>query len=164
MMTLCISDVIDIRYCSSISSIIYSLITVSVAVCSRRLHTMLSSIIIVIFYQLYATITLNDAQTVDRNLRIDCYPDQGASESSCESRGCIWDPNFDPSHTTIPLCYFPSTTGYELTGLPDANPAVIRKKSTGASNPFGIDMQTLNVQRTTIGKTLNVKIAPTINR
>ncbi len=124
---------------------------------------MISSVIIVLWHLLLAIlIVLAKAQTVDRNRRIDCYPDPGANQQNCRSRGCIWDTNFNASHPTVPLCYFPSDTGYELIGSPDANPAVISKKSTSASNPFGVDVQTLNVQRSTIGKTLNVKIAPTI--
>lgn len=32
---------------------------------------------------------------VDPSKRIDCDPEPGSNQQSCESRGCVWDTNFD---------------------------------------------------------------------
>jgi hypothetical protein len=97
--------------------------------------------------------------TVDRNLRIDCYPDPSTvNQITCQSRGCIWDPNFDQSHPTVPLCYFPPGTGYALgpTGL--ANPYELVKYPTSPPNPFDADISPITVYHSSMGATLRVKI------
>ncbi|XP_069583495.1 sucrase-isomaltase, intestinal isoform X1 [Ranitomeya imitator] len=43
--------------------------------------------------------------------RIDCLPDQLASEVACTQRGCCWSPY---SETSVPWCYFSKTHGYDV--------------------------------------------------
>ncbi|XP_038616574.1 maltase-glucoamylase, intestinal [Tachyglossus aculeatus] len=53
--------------------------------------------------------------------KIDCYPDQhGASESSCQQRGCVWEPTSTPR---VPFCYITKNyytarnIQYSMTGI-----------------------------------------------
>ncbi|KAM3616402.1 uncharacterized protein V6R79_017274 [Siganus canaliculatus] len=41
--------------------------------------------------------------------RFDCYPEDDATESKCNARGCIWEQS---SQTGVPWCYFPTDYGY----------------------------------------------------
>uniref|UniRef100_A0A914XFT1 P-type domain-containing protein n=1 Tax=Plectus sambesii TaxID=2011161 RepID=A0A914XFT1_9BILA len=97
-------------------------------------------------------------QAVDKTLRIDCFPEPGSSQQGCISRGCIYDTNFDQSHPTVPLCYYPSGTGYSLSSSGLANPYILNKKSDSVKNPYGADISPISVYHSNIGATLNVKI------
>ncbi|XP_068137043.1 sucrase-isomaltase, intestinal [Hyperolius riggenbachi] len=50
---------------------------------------------------------------IDKNLRIDCFPEQGSSELGCQQRGCCWFPS---SETNVPWCFFSPQHGYEVIG------------------------------------------------
>ncbi|XP_071510130.1 lysosomal alpha-glucosidase-like isoform X1 [Diadema antillarum] len=78
-----------------------------------------------------ASLALQCTQTND-NLRFDCYPESGASQSKCEARGCCWAPaksgDVKPPrrwNTTkggpqinVPYCYYPSDyPGYSFNGI-----------------------------------------------
>ncbi len=97
-------------------------------------------------------------QSVDKTLRIDCFTEPGSNQQGCVSRGCIWDSNFDPSHPSVPLCYYPAGTGYSLSASGLANPYIILKKSGSVKNPYGADISPISVYHQNIGATLNVKI------
>ncbi|XP_053315016.1 sucrase-isomaltase, intestinal [Spea bombifrons] len=49
----------------------------------------------------------------DFNHRIDCLPDQTASEVVCKQRGCCWSPF---NETYAPWCFFSSSHGYNVEG------------------------------------------------
>uniref|UniRef100_A0A914W3I0 P-type domain-containing protein n=1 Tax=Plectus sambesii TaxID=2011161 RepID=A0A914W3I0_9BILA len=88
--------------------------------------------------------------------RIDCYPQPGANQQTCQSRGCIWDSNFDSSHPTVPLCYLPTGTGYTgANGAPGTY--ILTKKAGSFVNPYGADSGHVIVSSQLIGKTLNVR-------
>ena len=40
----------------------------------------------------------------------DCYPEGGATETLCRSRGCCWNPSASPS------CFYPDGFGYAMNG------------------------------------------------
>lgn len=41
-------------------------------------------VLLLVFYQ------NTNSQSVDVSKRVDCYPEPGASQDACQSRGCIW--------------------------------------------------------------------------
>lgn len=45
---------------------------------------------------------------IDPYSRVDCYPSGGASQSACESKGCIWCEHSDP---VVPWCSYPDQNG-----------------------------------------------------
>ncbi|XP_072180126.1 sucrase-isomaltase, intestinal-like [Diadema setosum] len=52
-------------------------------------------------------------------LRFDCYPEEGASQESCLTRGCYWA---ETDEQGAPWCYFPKerdVPGYRMVGDPD---------------------------------------------
>ncbi|XP_075058176.1 sucrase-isomaltase, intestinal [Mixophyes fleayi] len=51
--------------------------------------------------------------TIDINNRIDCYPEQGASEAACKQRGCCWMPY---NEYNAPWCFYTNSHGYEVVG------------------------------------------------
>uniref|UniRef100_A0A914ZIJ3 P-type domain-containing protein n=2 Tax=Parascaris univalens TaxID=6257 RepID=A0A914ZIJ3_PARUN len=98
--------------------------------------------------------------TVDSKRRVDCFPDPNASSASCEKRGCIWDTQ-NYQDTTVPLCYFPSGTGYSVFNVSDDEILLTKENSSGnAVNPFGKDISPLKFRKQYYGSTLNIRIEP----
>ena len=56
-------------------------------------------------------LALASAQIAD-NDRVDCHPDENASQASCQARGCLWDSS-EPTGTAMPWCYYPQDFGYQ---------------------------------------------------
>lgn len=76
---------------------------------------------------------------IDDEQRFDCYPEYGASESACISRGCCWRPpkfnklsshKFDKKNRNyllnVPYCYYP-------TGFPNYQVVSTKKYKNGYS-------------------------------
>uniref|UniRef100_A0A0K0EVM1 Maltase n=1 Tax=Strongyloides venezuelensis TaxID=75913 RepID=A0A0K0EVM1_STRVS len=96
--------------------------------------------------------------------RIDCYPDPGASAGNCVARGCVWDNNYDESHPTVPLCYYPEGTGYQIVSQTEST-VTLRKSPSSIDNPFGSDFTELEGAFTNIGNIVKVSIKPvSVNR
>uniref|UniRef100_A0A0K0DZI5 Maltase n=1 Tax=Strongyloides stercoralis TaxID=6248 RepID=A0A0K0DZI5_STRER len=91
--------------------------------------------------------------------RIDCFPDPNASAEKCVARGCIWDNNYDKDHPTVPLCYFPEGTGYQIESQTDTT-VTLKKSSTSINNPFGKDFSKLIATFSKIGNIVKVSIKP----
>ncbi|CAH8458097.1 unnamed protein product [Schistosoma turkestanicum] len=50
-------------------------------------------------------------EKINRVERLDCYPDQHATHSKCESRGCCWAAKtiLDDDDDGLPMCFFPKS-------------------------------------------------------
>lgn len=60
--------------------------------------------------------------------RIDCFPEDGASQEKCQARGCCWRPALEPRKpkslhdVNVPYCYYPSDyPSYEVMSTQDTN-------------------------------------------
>uniref|UniRef100_A0A1I7YBY2 P-type domain-containing protein n=1 Tax=Steinernema glaseri TaxID=37863 RepID=A0A1I7YBY2_9BILA len=97
---------------------------------------------------------------VDENIRLDCYPDPGASQELCERRGCVWEPVDDSAAKGTPYCFFPEGTGYSFDGARDPSYIPLLKTVGSPKNPFDKDFEALSFTQSYIGSTLNVKLFP----
>ncbi|KAK0393144.1 hypothetical protein QR680_000074 [Steinernema hermaphroditum] len=95
---------------------------------------------------------------IDPNVRLDCFPDPGASPEACKARGCEWDTVSESA--TVPLCYFPRQVTYSFDTSKVQSPIVLTKAVGGIQNPFDKDFENLEVSYGNIGATVNVRIAP----
>lgn len=101
--------------------------------------------------------------------RLDCDPEPGSNQQSCEARGCIWSPagsqvfhfcvesrrDFqDPAG--IPWCYFKQGVGYKF--VSQSLSTITLTKNNGPASPWGADIKSLTLSTSTIGSTLNVRI------
>ncbi|XP_063298679.1 sucrase-isomaltase, intestinal [Pelobates fuscus] len=65
-------------------------------------------------------LTLGESYTVEWDQllneyeKFDCYPEPGADETKCTSRGCIWQASSVPN---VPWCYYPSDHGYQVNNI-----------------------------------------------
>ncbi|XP_064158335.1 sucrase-isomaltase, intestinal [Anguilla rostrata] len=50
--------------------------------------------------------------------RIDCHPEENATETKCRARGCIWQPVNIPG---APWCYYPEDSGYRVENVQEQN-------------------------------------------
>ncbi|XP_052541641.1 sucrase-isomaltase, intestinal [Tympanuchus pallidicinctus] len=74
--------------------------------------------------------------------RIDCIPDQTATKSICELRGCCWSPQSD---TSVPWCFFSENHGYKVDGSTRSTQTGFEATLTRLSSPslFGKDINTV---------------------
>uniref|UniRef100_A0A0N4ZXQ9 Maltase n=1 Tax=Parastrongyloides trichosuri TaxID=131310 RepID=A0A0N4ZXQ9_PARTI len=116
---------------------------------------------ILIFFSSICLLTLQSfaLNPISPEARIDCYPDPGASATNCISRGCVWDDNYDADHPTVPLCYYPEGTGYQIASA-SGSIVTLKKSSSSIGNPFGTDFDQLQVESTTIGNVIKISIKP----
>lgn len=75
---------------------------------------------------------------IPKDERVDCHPEDGASELSCTARGCCWKPlekkNFVQARKVpldVPYCYYPQ--GWDIYELVNATPTTSFWKNTGKS-------------------------------
>lgn len=96
----------------------------------------------------------SNGQSVDVSKRVDCFPEPGASQSTCQSRGCIWEeaPNGSPVGT--PWCYYPTQSGFTVQST-GTNSFVLAAKS---KNPYGDNISPLNVKYSSNGATFLLTI------
>uniref|UniRef100_A0AC35U2U3 P-type domain-containing protein n=1 Tax=Rhabditophanes sp. KR3021 TaxID=114890 RepID=A0AC35U2U3_9BILA len=111
-----------------------------------------------LFVGLICSAACQAQSTVPITSRLDCFPDPNASQDACIARGCIWDNTGDQTDQTIPLCYFPTNTGYVLQKNNGDGSYVLGKSANSPANPFGADIQQLNLKTTQLGQTLKVSI------
>ncbi|CAH8445660.1 unnamed protein product [Schistosoma margrebowiei] len=70
------------------------------------------SILLLLFLLKNAKPTLNlfkQCEKIPKVERLDCHPDQHASRSVCESRGCCWIPKPILDDDALPICFFPKS-------------------------------------------------------
>uniref|UniRef100_A0A8C5Q0B1 alpha-glucosidase n=1 Tax=Leptobrachium leishanense TaxID=445787 RepID=A0A8C5Q0B1_9ANUR len=81
---------------------------------------------------------------IDFDHRIDCLPDQIASEASCKERGCCWSPF---NETWSPWCFFSSSHGYDVDGGSKTNRAGFEANLKRKSTPqmFGEEIEELHL-------------------
>uniref|UniRef100_A0A8C9N3C3 alpha-glucosidase n=1 Tax=Serinus canaria TaxID=9135 RepID=A0A8C9N3C3_SERCA len=74
--------------------------------------------------------------------RIDCIPDQQATQSTCSLRGCCWSPQSD---TSVPWCFFSPNHGYRVRGSQRSTQAGFEATLDRLPSPslFGDDIQTV---------------------
>ncbi|XP_034161045.2 sucrase-isomaltase, intestinal [Pangasianodon hypophthalmus] len=75
--------------------------------------------------------------------RVDCFPDAGASQQSCQDRGCCWSPH---DQTNVPWCFFSSNHGYTVVSenQPSSTKLEARLKRQDAPSLFGSDILELS--------------------
>ncbi|NXE53142.1 MGA protein, partial [Casuarius casuarius] len=80
--------------------------------------------------------------TLNTSERIDCLPDQVATQNLCNLRGCCWSPQSD---TSVPWCYFSSNYGYQVDGSVQTTQAGFQATLKRLSSPslFGNDISTV---------------------
>ncbi|KAM4694349.1 sucrase-isomaltase, intestinal-like [Discoglossus pictus] len=78
------------------------------------------------------------------NDRIDCLPDQLASQDACNRRGCCWSPF---NETYAPWCFFSASHGYEVIGSSKPTKAGFEANLKRLPSPsmFGNDIQDLHL-------------------
>ncbi|KAJ7325169.1 hypothetical protein JRQ81_018189 [Phrynocephalus forsythii] len=76
---------------------------------------------------------------VQSSERIDCLPNQVATQAACTLHGCCWSPQ---NESSIPWCYFSSSHGYKASGSPrDTNRGFdITLRRNAAPSLFGGDI------------------------
>ncbi|XP_068879916.1 sucrase-isomaltase, intestinal [Aphelocoma coerulescens] len=81
-------------------------------------------------------------QTIPVAERIDCIPDQLATQSTCSLRGCCWSPQ---SETSVPWCFFSPKHGYRVQGSQKSTQAGFQATLKRLPSPslFGNDIQTV---------------------
>lgn len=70
------------------------------------------SILLLLFLLKSTRPTLNlfkQCEKIPKVERLDCHPDQHASRSVCESRGCCWIPKPILDDDALPICFFPKS-------------------------------------------------------
>ncbi|XP_048170897.1 maltase-glucoamylase-like [Corvus hawaiiensis] len=74
--------------------------------------------------------------------RIDCIPDQLATQSTCSLRGCCWSPQSD---TSVPWCFFSPKHGYKVQGSQKSTQAGFEATLKRLPSPslFGNDIHTV---------------------
>ncbi|XP_027028042.2 sucrase-isomaltase, intestinal [Tachysurus fulvidraco] len=75
--------------------------------------------------------------------RVDCFPDAGASQQSCQKRGCCWGPH---GQKNIPWCFFSSNHGYSVVSEKQKSSAKLEAKLKRQDSPslFGSDILELS--------------------
>ncbi|KAM9318648.1 LOW QUALITY PROTEIN: sucrase-isomaltase, intestinal [Pholidichthys leucotaenia] len=82
-------------------------------------------------------------------VRINCYPEEPATEAECTARGCIWKEN---EIADAPECFYPEDHGYTFTNAEENNSGITldisRNKRYRSSYPDSPDIDTLRVEIT----------------
>ncbi|XP_036392320.1 maltase-glucoamylase, intestinal [Megalops cyprinoides] len=75
--------------------------------------------------------------------RVDCFPDAGASQSSCLNRGCCWQPL---DETNVPWCFFATNHGYQVVSEQSSADGDIHAQLKRMPSPslFGADIEELS--------------------
>ena len=89
-----------------------------------------------------------DCTNTADSLRFDCYPDDGASQEKCESRGCCWkEASSSPHETDVPLnvpyCFYPKNFGYRLVKQQNTSTGYMLDLQMQQKGPFGNDIALL---------------------
>ncbi|CAL2041454.1 unnamed protein product [Caenorhabditis brenneri] len=103
---------------------------------------------------LFVLCSFLNAQSVDVSKRVDCFPEPGASQDSCQSRGCIWEEATNGSPVGTPWCYYPTQSGFTVQST-GTNSYVLAAKT---KNPYGDNISPLNVKYSSNGATLLLTI------
>jgi maltase-glucoamylase len=87
----------------------------------------------------------------DERLRSDCFPEDGATQTSCQNRGCTWKAATITGQD-IPWCFIAKTrASYTLQGAPTTNTGVERSTSVYKANKavansfYGDDFATIKI-------------------
>eukprot|EP01138_Halocafeteria_seosinensis_P012324 gb/GECG01012593.1/.p1 GENE.gb/GECG01012593.1/~~gb/GECG01012593.1/.p1 ORF type:complete len:1024 (+),score=93.82 gb/GECG01012593.1/:1-3072(+) len=77
--------------------------------------------------------------------RVDCFPDEGASQDKCEARGCCWVPS--NSGDNVAWCFYPRTNGYSVSNSVNTYYGAQSNLtwSSKVRGPYGNDPQTVTV-------------------
>ncbi|KAI1730110.1 glycosyl hydrolases family 31 domain-containing protein [Ditylenchus destructor] len=122
----------------------------------RRIYQLL--ILSVLLFVLICCDPTSKNATVHPNLRVNCAPLSDETKEICLERGCIWDRHYDKFHSSVPLCYFPTKTGYVMKSDIGNGQLLLEKYEDGPKNPFGEDFQQLRLNYKSIGSALKVSI------
>lgn len=81
--------------------------------------------------------------------RFDCYPDEGAAEDKCQSRGCCWKDATNSFRETVPLnvpyCFYPKNFGFELVNQQETDTGFLLDLQMQQKGPYGGDIENLKV-------------------
>lgn len=96
--------------------------------------------------------TVMVSETIDLNdekLRVDCHPDPGSTQNSCQARSCSW---ISSQTQNIPWCFIPKNRAtYTISGSPVTTPGTQRESTvyiankSGSHTMFGEDISQLKI-------------------
>ncbi|PIC36203.1 hypothetical protein B9Z55_015285 [Caenorhabditis nigoni] len=87
-------------------------------------------------------------ESVDVSKRVDCFPEPGASQGSCQSRGCIWEEAPNGSPTGTPWCYYPTESGFTVQSTGTNSFVLAAKTRLGEQSAFvGNEIQNTRISR-----------------
>lgn len=91
--------------------------------------------------------------------KFDCYPENGASETNCQDRGCVWQALDDQVPLNVPYCYYPENWQiYHLTRTTVTDEFLGTLELIGKS-PYKNAVQTLEMRTESIDNNiLRVKV------
>ncbi|KAK6009300.1 trefoil domain protein, partial [Ostertagia ostertagi] len=95
------------------------------------------------------------ASAADVTRLVDCYPEPGATEPSCQARGCIWQQAPPDAPEGTPWCFYPTASGFLMMSKVSPTNYLL---TSATSNPYGGNISPLNVSTQTNGATLFVTI------
>jgi hypothetical protein len=114
--------------------------------CCTFVHTVLAEYPFPRFCGLKGCHSSPDCSDDADSKRFDCYPDQGAAEETCESRGCCWK---DAKNYAIPLnvpyCFYPKNFGYALVNQQETDTGFLLDLQMQQKGPYGRDIVNLKV-------------------
>ncbi|RCN51725.1 trefoil domain protein [Ancylostoma caninum] len=97
----------------------------------------------------------NAANATDVNSRVDCFPEPGASQDACQTRGCIWEQAPQGSPEGAPWCFYPKESGYRVY---QQNVDYYQLVPETPSSPYGENISPLDVKIRRNGATLLVSV------
>lgn len=78
--------------------------------------------------------------------RFDCFPGVGASQQSCEKRGCCWTPPTRRTFVNEPYCYYPSGYGgYRYLNITNTRTGIEAYLTRTFTSPFPEDVLLLKM-------------------
>lgn len=111
----------------------------------------------------------DQCSNINDNLRFDCHPEQNATKSKCEARGCCWavpkQPGlkYDKYSLGVPSCFYPTNyPSYSVYNTSHDGKTVFLKRSSPSYYPK--DIMLLRMDITTTDNGANIKIYDPLNK
>ena len=104
-------------------------------------------LLVVLLNIIKATFGAPDCSDFVDSHRFDCFPEPGASQERCESRGCCWKPSSSGRSVPlgVPYCFYPKRFGYVLANQQETPTGYMLDLTMQQKGPFGNDISKLKV-------------------